>query len=524
MGHVHSHFDLLIAAPQLEQSKEQDTGLATVWSSELDQDEAIAILEARGYTEDAKQVLGLLAAFHNGSAYKTFTSQGQERFDRLMPQLLAAAGLGNYPEKTLARLLNVMEAIGRRSAYLALLIENPLALSQLVKLCSASPWIAEWISLHPLLLDELLNPVSVAAMPGKNELAADLAQLLNQYDRDDLERLMEVLREFCNRHVLHLAAAEVGPGIAANVLGRQLSNIADVLIGASLDLAIEAMTQKHGTPQCASGTPGFVVVGYGKLGGHELGFGSDVDIIFLHNNCTEGETDGKRSIANETYFARVTQRLIHILSTRTFGGILYEVDARLRPSGKSGPIVTSLDAFLKYQQERAWTWEYQALVRARPVAGDSELAGHFMEARQQILCQKREPQTLKKDVREMRAKMLASQKPHAAEEFDVKHDRGGIVDVEFMVQYWVLVWAHDHPGLTQHTENCAILRALAEAGLIEPALAQVLLDAYQGYLSTAYHLKLMHAGTRIKRAAGDALGDYPDKVLKIWQDVMEQDT
>lgn len=522
MGRVHGHFDLVIAAPQLEKNKENDSGLMTVWSGDLEKEEAITILESHGYGTDAKQVAGLLAAVHSGSAYSAYTSTGKQRFDRLIPLLIAAAGLGKHPGKTLARLLNVLEAIGRRSAYLALLVENPLALSQLVKLCSASPWIAEWIAQHPLLLDELLNPVSTFALPEKEQLAEELLKIISQHDSEDLETLMELLREFCNRYVLFLAATEVGPGIESSSLGGYLSNIADVAIEASLNIALAAMTAKHGTPQYVTGSPGFVVIGYGKLGGHELGFGSDVDIIFLHNNCNEGETNGERPLANATFFARVSKRLIHILSTRTHGGILYEVDARLRPSGKSGPIVTSLDAFVKYQHERAWTWEFQALVRARPVAGDPELAGLFIAARKQILCQKRDATSLRTDVCEMREKMLATQKPHQSEEFDVKHDRGGIVDVEFMVQYWVLVWAHDYPVLTQHTENCAILRELAKADLITTELAELLIAAYQRYLSTAYHLKLMQAGSQVDRAGRKALGDYPEQVATIWNQVMVQ--
>ena len=526
MGHVHSHFDLVIAAPQREQEEENDTGLMSVWSGELDEDEAISVLQAHGYHTDPKHTLNLLNATHNGSAYAALTGNGRERIDRLIPLLLAAAGSGEHSEKTLARLLNVLEAIGRRSAYLALLVENPLALSQLVQLCSASSWIAEWIAQHPLLLDELLNPVGLSEHPSKEILSEELSKLIKQQDGSDPERMMEVLREFCNRHVLRLAAAEVGPGLDSSIIGKGLSDIADVLINSSLQFALAETSEKFGQPQCISGDsqkiPGFVVIGYGKLGGHELGFGSDVDIIFLYDYCDEGETNGKRSIPNETFFTRVSKKLIHILSTRTYGGILYEVDARLRPSGTSGPIVTSLEAFTKYQETRAWVWEIQALVRARPVAGDKDLAAAFVKARQRILCQKRDAESLRVEVSEMRAKMMAAQKPHAPEKFDVKHDRGGIVDVEFMVQYWVLAWAHDFPELTLHTDNNAILKSLARAGLIKLAQAELLTNAYQYYLSTAYHLKLMQAGPRVDRPAGGSLDGYPDKVAKLWHEVMEQ--
>jgi len=511
MGRVHSHFDLVVAAPQREQEEENDSGLMSLWSDGLDQEEAISVLKTHGYQTNPKHVLNLLNATHNGSAYAALTSTGRERIDRLIPFLLTAAGLGKDPEQTLGRLLNVLEAIGRRSAYLALLVENPLALSQLVQLCSASAWIADWISQHPLLLDELLSPIGALEQPSKEHLHEELMNLIKQQDGSDPERMMELLREFCNRHVLRLAAAEVGPGLDSSVIGKGLSDIADVLIEGSVQFALAETTEKFGQPRCVSGDsrkiPGFVVIGYGKLGGHEL--------------CGEGETDGKRSIPNETFFARVSKKLIHVLSTRTYGGILYEVDARLRPSGTSGPIVTSLEAFTKYQETRAWVWEIQALVRARPVAGDKDLAAAFVKARERILCQKRDIEALRIEVSGMRAKMMAAQKPHGAEKFDVKHDRGGIVDVEFMVQYWVLAWAHDFPELTLDTENNAILGGLARAGLIKQAQAELLISAYQYYLSTAYHLKLMQAGPWVDRSANQSLGGYPDKVAKLWHEVME---
>jgi glutamate-ammonia-ligase adenylyltransferase len=241
-------------------------------------------------------------------------------------------------------------------------------------------------------------------------------------------------------------------------------------------------------------------------------------MIFLYEGCEEGSTHGSRPLPNEAFFARLGQRLIHILTTRTPGGILYEVDMRLRPSGKSGPLVTSLAAFRDYQRRHAWTWEHQALVRARPVAGSPVLTRDFAKVREEILCLPREPAKLKAEVREMREKMAAAQPPHDAGQTDVKHDPGGIVDIEFMVQYWVLRWAHEHPGLTRHTENIHILEALKVEGLLEPARAELLTEAYRRYLSVEHRLKLMERGSLADAAE---LGDWPERVREVWKDVFD---
>jgi len=517
MQKVHEHFSQVFVAPQGEAGQGIEQGVAAVWMSRLDKEGALAVLEQAGFRSDPMAALNLVRGLREGSHYKTFSAEGRNRMDRLMPLLLAAAGLGAHPETTLSRLVKMLEAIGRRSSYLALMLENPLVLSQLVKLCSASAWIADWIASHPLLLDELLNPVDVFRSHSREQLQAELQKMMARIDASDLERQMETLREFCNRQVLHVAAADIGPGLPASQIGRQLTLIAEVLIDASLTVARQALGQRHGQPECAgaNAAPGFIVVAYGKLGSLELGYASDVDIIFLYQSCPNGggETAGPKKLPNETYFARLGQRLIHILTTRTTGGILYEVDMRLRPSGQSGPLVTSLTAFEEYQHSHAWTWEQQALVRARPIVGDAGLIQEFARVRQDILCQSRDLLKLAQEVVEMRDKMMSAQDPHDPVLFDLKHDRGGIVDIEFMVQYWVLRWAHDHPVLTQYTDNAAILEALATAGLLEKSQVELLISAYHQYLSTAYRLKLMQDGSLTDPAA---LAGFPEKVAALW--------
>lgn len=316
-----------------------------------------------------------------------------------------------------------------------------------------------------------------------------------------------------------MAAADIGPGLAPERVGAQLAILAEVVLAAALAIAQRDLTRRHGAPGGREPPPGFAVIGYGKLGSHELGYASDLDMIFLYEEAEGAVTTGGRAIPNELYFARLGQRLIHILTTRTPAGVLYEVDMRLRPSGKAGPLVTSLPAFRRYQSKDAWTWEHQALVRARPVAGSREVAAAFEATRRETLCRARDPEALRRDVREMRARIAQSHaQPH--EGFDVKHDRGGIVDMEFMVQYWVLRWAHDHPDVTRHTDNINILETLARLGLIEDERARLLASAYRRCLSAEHRLKLMERGTCVPLAE---LGGLPEAVAGIWNETFERE-
>jgi len=539
-------FAQMFVAPQGEAEPGGEPGLQAVWLNAISREKAGSVLAQAGYAEP-EAVLTLLDGLRRGGAYVAFSADGRARMDRLMPLLLGAVGLGNEPDATLVRIVHLIEAIGRRSTYLALLVENPMALSQLVKLCAASPWIATWIAQHPILLDELLDPASLYALADREVLRDELRSRLASIPSDDLELQMEVLREFRHGSVLRVAAGDIAQGtalageygIAPERVGAQLAWIAEAVLGESLALAHQALVEKHGRPRCPDGAGpgfaegtgaraarqggrecGFAVIGYGKLGSLELGYASDLDIIFLYEGCEEGATDGQRSVPNETFFARLGQRLIHILTTRTPGGILYEVDMRLRPSGKSGPLVASLATFDTYQREQAWTWEQQALVRARPVAGDPGVAAAFQRIRREILCRERDPGKLRGEVTEMRNRMAET---HAGardpERFDLKHDRGGIVDIEFMVQYWVLRWAHAHPALTQDTDNIHILRALVEAGLLESGQAERLTSAYRRYLSMEHRTKLMERGSEVPRAE---LGDLPGKVRQVWRTTFEE--
>ncbi len=515
---VHRHFATLFRTGEGGAGEREPDKLAAVWLGTADAESAKQILRDSGYAQP-EEALNLVNALREGPMYTAFSTGARGRMDRVVPLVLQAAGQSDEPLTTLQRLVRLLEAIGRRTVYFSLMAENPQVLTQLVRLGSASPWIANWIAQHPILLDELLDP-TLYELPTPEALQDELRQRLAHFPEEDLELQMEVLREFRHGHVLRVAASDVGPGLAPEQTGAALAAVAETMVAAALELASRDLERKHGAPQCPGREtpPGFAVIGYGKLGSRELGYGSDLDMIFLYEGCDEGMTRGTRPLPNEAFFARLGQRLIHILTTRTPGGILYEVDMRLRPSGKSGPLVTNLTAFHDYQRDHAWTWEHQALVRARPVAGSPLLARQFAGVREEILCRPRDPEKLRTEVREMRDKMAAEKARPDATQADVKHDPGGIVDIEFMVQYWVLRWAHDHPGLTRHTENIQLLEALKAEGLLEPARAELLMQAYRRYLSVEHRLKLMERGSLADPAE---LGDWPERVRQIWKEVFD---
>jgi glutamate-ammonia-ligase adenylyltransferase len=284
-----------------------------------------------------------------------------------------------------------------------------------------------------------------------------------------------------------------------------------------LVLAQSAVIEKVGRPDCIDGhEPAMAVIGYGKLGSFELGVASDLDIVFLYESAAESGVT-TQGLPNETYFARVAQRLIHLLNTRTPAGILYEVDTRLRPSGHSGPLVTSVAAFANYQRQHAWTWEHQALVRARFIAGSVFVGEEFSKIRHEILVRARDEGRLKQDVREMRSRMLKEHGSKTPKEFQLKHDPGGIVDIEFMVQYAVLRWAHDVPALADSTDNLTILKTLKDGGRLPAAAADTLSEAFAHYLALEHHAKLMERKPVFVPAE---LVPYPEKVRAVWNELL----
>ncbi|MEX0732352.1 MAG: bifunctional [glutamate--ammonia ligase]-adenylyl-L-tyrosine phosphorylase/[glutamate--ammonia-ligase] adenylyltransferase [Aquisalimonadaceae bacterium] len=520
--HVHDHFEQVFNAPQAEDAAtvHETPEIGDVWAQE-DAEAAVTIFRENRF-EDPEQADKRLRSFREGSHCRALTDNGRERLDRLMPLLLGAVSGAEGPDATLARILDLLEAIVRRTTYLSLLVEHPMALSQLVKLCSASPWIARHLSRYPVLLGELLDPRTLYAPLKRAALVRELRERLDEYPENDLEQQMEVLRQFKQANTLRVAAADVSGVTPLMVVSDYLTDIAEVVLAEVLDLAWKYLEGRHGRPGCVvdgeAVQPGFGIIAYGKLGGLELGYGSDLDLVFIHDSRGDKQqTDGERIVDNNVFFVRLAQRVIHILGATMAGGVLYEADTRLRPSGRAGLLATSLQAYADYQRGKAWTWEHQALVRARSVTGDPELAKGFEAVRREILLRPRDSATLRTEVREMRERMRGTKGSRNADQFDLKQDRGGIADIEFMVQYGVLSGARKAPRLLRYTDNIRLLGELSESGWLSRDEAGLLADAYRAYRSRVHRAMLQEKSAVI---AADDLTETRDAVAALWQRLM----
>ena len=511
---VSAHFVEVIALParRHESSNVKENSWTAFWfDNELTIESAAQQFTTAGFDnadEVARRVLGL----RESKTVKSLQTTARARLDAFMPQLLLALAPIEQRGTTLLRILPLIEAVLRRTAYLVLLIENPTALRELITLCTASPWVAEQLAKNPVLLDELLNAQRLYSAPDKNALRHDLRQQLLRFEWSDLEGQMDALRYFKLAHSLRVIASEIGGTLPLMKVSDYLTWIAETIIEHVLELAWHQLIEKHGEPRNADGSSSrknFIVVAYGKFGGIELSHSSDLDLVFIHaadpnqTTASHQHIKGTVEIDNGTFFTRLGQRMIHILTAQTMLGPLYEVDMRLRPSGNSGLLVSTLKAFADYQQRRAWTWEHQALVRARVIAGDSELATAFEQVRHDVLCQQRDPIKLRDDVAGMRQKMREQLKPRDTETpanpvFDLKHGSGAIVDIEFIVQYAVLAWAHAHPALTRWTDNIRILETLQQENLIDETTTTALIEAYKIYRSAAHRLSLQQQASIVE--------------------------
>jgi glutamate-ammonia-ligase adenylyltransferase len=432
-----------------------------------------------------------------------------------MPVLLLECGSARDSSIAMIRLIDLLIAISRRSVYLSLLLDNGAVRTQLIHLVSASAWIASWLSQHPILLDELLTGYRDDSFSSET-LARALEFRMSALDAEDLEQQMIQLREFRHGRIMGVASLDVAHAIDAMHIGHALSNIAETCVQGSLDISQQAIIRNHGTP---AGVPAddvpFCIIGYGKLGGRELGYGSDLDLMFLSGNIDETrKTDGPRPIYSSQFFARIGQRFMHVMTTRTHAGQLYEIDMRLRPNGNSGPLVATLEAFKRYQHDKAWTWEHQALVRARFVAGNRKLAQKFARIRHAILTRQRDEHALLTEVQEMREKMRAAAGAPPDGSIDLKQGAGGIVDIEFMVQYMVLRWANSYPALTAETGTCALLDKLLELDRIDARQHGNLVTAYQTWMQCSYERTLAELEPVIPETEH---ADLRQQVVAEWQ-------
>lgn len=522
---VHQHFEQVLAAPQNEHEDSEESHWVAIWDGSIDQDRAVSILQENGYLQP-KESYAEIRKLAESRTVQQISATARQRLDHLIPLILGSISQNDNCDESLQRILNIIDKIARRSAYISLLVENPLALSQLVQLCSRSLWIADTIAAHPILLDELLDPRTLYTPPSREELHNQLSNYLIHLDADDQEGQMELLRRFKMAAVLRVAAADLTGAEQLMVVSDHLTEIAEIAVEASLDIAWKQMVAKHGEP--ANDKKGLGVIGYGKMGGLELGYSSDLDMVMLCHPDSGEETTGEgggRPIGETMFNLRLGQRLNHIIDTRMPSGRLYEVDSRLRPNGNSGPLVSTITTFHNYLQKSAWIWELQALVRARFVAGEAELHEQFDAIRAEILGQQRDREKLLAEVVKMREKMRQSLSKGSSggegdgksDKFDLKQDRGGIADIEFMVQYGVLGWAHGHPELLEWSDNIRLLETMSQCEIISSDEAGLLADAYRQYRACSHRLSLQQQTAVV---AGEEFNELREGVIRVWQRLM----
>ncbi|MGB4498161.1 MAG: bifunctional [glutamate--ammonia ligase]-adenylyl-L-tyrosine phosphorylase/[glutamate--ammonia-ligase] adenylyltransferase [Methylococcaceae bacterium] len=513
---VHAVFDAVFSVSKQDEIEQLSQ---KIWAGSDDEAILLENLSEYGFKHCAESWANL-CDFKNEPAIRRLSNKGLGVINRLMPQVIATLQTVSNPDETLKRLLALFKAVAGRNVYLALLAENPHALSQLLKLSSASPWIGEYLARYPVLFDELLDTRSLYEPLKKEDLEVQLQQLVTRIDNEDLEALMIALRQFKQVNVLRIAAADIMGIIPLMVVSDYLTYLAESIVEFVVKHEWKMLVEKHGyPPECNDEKINFTIVGFGKLGGLELGYGSDLDMVFVYD-CKDGNamTNGEKSLSCSQFYGRLAQKIRHIFETKLLSGELYEVDLRLRPHGDSGVLVTHINAYEPYYHEQAWTWELQALVRARFIAGDKNLGAAFSKMRHRVLSLPRNVEKLKTEVREMREKMRENLATKLAEKFDLKQSAGGIVDIEFMVQFGILAHAAEAPEIfTTYTDNVRLLESLQMQNVISENDATILKNAYCVYRD-AGHKRVLQGDNAIIEARNFV--ELREQVSQIWQITM----
>jgi len=501
---VTRHFEEVFAATAGEPNP-----AAPVWLGTLEDDTALGDLGAKGYVTP-QETLARLRSLRTGSRTLQLPAASRDRLDQLVPRLIDACARAGAvegratPDVALGRCLNFVEAVSRRAAYLALLVESPEALAKVAEILASSSWAAEYLTRHPILLDELLDARVLAEPPDWSAFAVQLRREMAAHE-GDLERQMDLAREIHHAHVFRLLTQDLAGLLTVERLADHLSLAADLVLEVAIESCWRLVRDRH------TETPRFALIGYGKLGGKELGYASDADIVFLYDDPHESAAE---------HYSRLAQRVSSWLSSRTSAGVLFETDLALRPSGGSGLLVSSFSAFRRYQLESAWTWEHQALTRARFCAGDAAIGAVFEAFRRDVLQAERSPAKLAADVLAMRKRMLDAH-PNRSGLFDLKHDRGGMVDIEFVVQHLVLAHSRAHYELTGNLGNIALLHMAGALGLVPADLAHRVADAYREYRRLQHALRLNGAEfARIERAR---VAPHVEATAALWRTVFGAD-
>ena len=490
-GRVRGHFHEVILGGVAQDDAAVRIDLGRFWDSQAETAALAESLTAAGFTDSA-EAARLLLELRASNLVRKLDEAGRRRLQALLPVLLADIARSTAQLPVLRRILTILEATGKRSAYFALLRENAAARTRLVELVGHGEFLAAQIAAHPLLLDELIDARLLSQLPTRASLAAELGQRLAQLRDEDPEHQVEALRHFQSAALFRVAVADLTGAMPLMQVSDRLTDVAELIIERAMELGWRQITAQFGVPTCGDGRPVNVcAVGYGKLGGMELGYSSDLDLVFLHDSHGERqETSGERPIDNQLFFVRLAQRIVHLLTMHSAAGRLYEVDVRLRPSGKGGLLVTNIEAFAEYQRAEAWTWEHQALLHARSVAGSPALRTEFERVRLEVLGRHVRRDTLRAEVRAMRERMRRELSKGGGARFDIKQDPGGIADIEFLAQYWALVWAERYPAVVMFADTIRQLESVASAALVPQQTVDILTGAYRAYRATAHHLTL----------------------------------
>ncbi len=487
-----------------------DSAASQIWSSALAdesaQEELAARLTGLGFADPAP-VLSRLTGEWNSSRYNGLTEQSRKRFDIVVQRALESVQSIDPARHgdTIARLFDLLETIGKRGAYLTLLTEYPAALERVLSVLLGSRWASGYLIRHPQLLDEWFDDEAIASPFDWGVFKHSLTARLDV--AEDAEHQMDLLRHAHQAEVFRILLIDLAGHLTVEHVSDRLSELADAVLDATVQTVWKQFPKRH------RDVPRFSIIAYGKLGGKELGYLSDLDLIFLYDDPGDAASD------IYTSFAR---RLITWLTAATGAGTLFDVDLRLRPNGESGLLVTRLDSFRRYQiregnaANTAWVWEHQALSRARYCAGDAEIGAAFEQIRADVLTIERDPATLARDIVEMREKVAAGH-PNRSELFDLKHDRGGMMDIEFIVQYWVLLHSREHREFVRNAGNITLLKIAARSGLIAAEEVDAIGAVYRHYRKLQHTLRL--EGMEKARVVPENVQGEREAVTALWERV-----
>jgi glutamate-ammonia-ligase adenylyltransferase len=497
-------------------------GLSLLWDGQTSDQEALIPWLAEQGASDPRLFAEAVSDLLQSRRYRAVSSDGQRQFQALLPYLLAEISEQNFGEAlsvtVFSRLMEVIKKICSRTVYLSLLQEAPLVRKQLVEIAGRSEWLMRYIADHPMVLDELMGQVSGFALDDRQQLMVQLDSFIENAG-EDVELQLDMARQFKQGQIFRIAVCDIAEKLTLMEVSDRLTMLAEILLEKELTLAADEVQRRYGKPLQADGSVAeFGIIAFGKMGGLELGYGSDLDIVFVHNSeNNHALTDGKKAVEHSFYFSKLAQKLLHRLTTPTLIGPLYEIDTRLRPSGNSGVLVSSLAVFAQYQREQAWTWEHQALCRARLVVGSELLAQSFAEIRQQVLCQSRDLATLMSDVTTMRDKMRQQLASKDSNKISLKHSDGGIVDIEFLVQFWLLAHGVEDQKIVFYSDNIRQLEALAKLGAISQQESEWLISTYLRLRELSHAQRLLEQDFGHQQQAIEQLKPRMQQVKAIWQ-------